>query len=199
MKIRNGFVSNSSSSSFIINYPEKPLRLSEVENYFGGYNAGVEPYIRDLVNYMLWKHQFTNDGKELEQAGLWHCTLPEEKVDEEFNRWESPYYRRSSFSQRCPRHLEYAESYECEGCKYYKKASEKENFEASRESCWGEDLKEWYNQVEKHLGRIRSLTIDDTDYDNRDNLGLSYEDRYTVNDAVGNLFRDHSNVFEEGK
>lgn len=197
MKIRSGFVSNSSSSSFIINYPEKPLRLSEVEDYFGGYNPGVDPYIRDIVNYTLWKHQFTDSGKELEQASLWHCTLPEEKEEED--RWESPYYRRSSFSQRCPKHLEYPESYECENCKYYKKSTELENLESCKENCWGDDLKEWYEQVAKHLGRIRNLSIDDNDYDNSDNLGLSYEDRYTVNDAAGNLFRDHSNIFEEGK
>lgn len=57
MKIRNGFVSNSSSSSYIINYPLRELRLKEVEDYIGGYTEDTPDRYKDIMSYLIWKNQ----------------------------------------------------------------------------------------------------------------------------------------------
>lgn len=57
MKIRNGFVSNSSSSSYIINYPLRELRLKDVEDYIGGYTENTPDRYKDIMSYLIWKNQ----------------------------------------------------------------------------------------------------------------------------------------------
>ena len=60
MKIRNGFVSNSSSSSFIINYPKTELKMEEIVSYFGGFDKRIPEYIQGVITYMLWKSQYNS-------------------------------------------------------------------------------------------------------------------------------------------
>lgn len=52
MKIRNGFVSNSSSSSFIVAFPEKPRSKEDVLKFmFNGKEGGVSGYDNDGLSY----------------------------------------------------------------------------------------------------------------------------------------------------
>lgn len=49
MKIRNGYVSNSSSSSFVIAYD--PLFFGNIKSFFEEFDFGCETYIYDIKDF----------------------------------------------------------------------------------------------------------------------------------------------------
>ena len=52
MKYRNGFVSNSSSASFVLAFPkENPVELKNIEDYFGGFGEELEPEVKDTFAF----------------------------------------------------------------------------------------------------------------------------------------------------
>ena len=52
MKIRNGFVSNSSSSSFVVAFPKKPKNAKDVQEFmFKGKEGGLSAYDYDGLSY----------------------------------------------------------------------------------------------------------------------------------------------------
>jgi len=68
MKIRNGFVSNSSSSSFVIAFPKKPKNFADVyEMMFHGKEGGIQPY--DFVDGMSHTQVSERVWQDLQQKG----------------------------------------------------------------------------------------------------------------------------------
>lgn len=62
MKIRNGFVSNSSSASFVIAFPkDNPIALKDIEEWLGGYNTEIDPMVMDTIGFQFWKTQYFDD------------------------------------------------------------------------------------------------------------------------------------------
>jgi len=75
MKIRQGFVSNSSSSSFIIAFPKKPKSFDDVyDMMFDGKDGGISIYDRDGMSYPqismeVWKD--IKSGLEQKEKDEW--------------------------------------------------------------------------------------------------------------------------------
>lgn len=64
MKFRNGFVSNSSSASFIVALPyDKNIDLKDMSDYLGGVTrcSEVSPIAQDYMIFLIWRNQFFND------------------------------------------------------------------------------------------------------------------------------------------
>jgi len=66
MKIRNGFVSNSSSSSFVVAFPSKPKNDKQVMEFMFGNKivGGISIYDCDTVSYSFIAHRVFEDIKK---------------------------------------------------------------------------------------------------------------------------------------
>lgn len=193
MKIRKGFVSNSSSSSFLINYPRRELRLSEIEDYFGGYNDEIPNHVRDITSYALWKNQFDYDYIiKTEDEEKYGCAMQIQSI---------PY-----LSDKCPRHYWEPKDpedndYSCKGCEYWKPQTIEEALDYRIERAayyeWDEEkesLESFKKDVEENGSRIKELYIDERD---PIDSGISFRDAYKIHNYVGNLFKKHNKITEE--
>ena len=180
MKIRNGFVSNSSSSSFIINYPDKTLRLNEVEDYFGGYKDDIPDTLKDLMSYVLWKNQFNSEWERKEYS-VNDCTL----LDEE-REIKCPYNYRECYEWRC----------EDNDCPYFKSIDKDKVIQDFIDNCWG-DMHEQLVKMKPNIHHLSYLSIDDNNCD--DDVGIGFNERYEINNHAGDIFKCHDNIVEEGK
>lgn len=79
MKIRNGFVSNSSSSSFIIDIPKEDLSLSQVEEYYK-FKEGLDDTTKGVMTFLIWR-----TIKELKRRSSVEGTEFEYGYDDEYS------------------------------------------------------------------------------------------------------------------
>lgn len=196
MKIRSGFVSNSSSSSFIINYPKDILRLKDVEDYFGGYNENIPDHLKDLVSYVLWKNQFDNESFEISDSSSYNCRLLEKIRPYDLS---SPSYE---LAEKCLKSFDYPvppeeSSHNCVGCKYWQIFTDEDFF-----NQLVEEFKQWdpskllmLEVFKKDLGRVRRISIDD---DEPSEYGLTFDEATEIHSEVGNFFKSHDKIIEEG-
>lgn len=179
MKIRGGFVSNSSSSSFIINYPKGILRLSKVEEYLGGYQEDVPEILRDKISYALWKNQFAL-GDTLDDSEVYECEYQNLTPQE--------------MSSKCPHCFRYPGYCAHEECPHWQKISEEEHCEDVIESYYSEEYKNALKEFKKDLGRVRTLSIDDNEA--KEDIGLDYEATYSIVNWGRDLFKSHKKILE---
>ena len=63
MKIRNGFVSNSSSASFVLAFPkDHPVSIDNIENWFGSLSDSLSPEDKGIFTYLVWRSQYFDEN-----------------------------------------------------------------------------------------------------------------------------------------
>ena len=62
MKIRKGFVSNSSSSSFVLAFPkDHSVSIDNIENWFGPLSDSMSPEDKGIFTYLVWRSQYFDE------------------------------------------------------------------------------------------------------------------------------------------
>jgi hypothetical protein len=105
MKIRNGFVSNSSSSSFVVAFPKKPETIEELKHMmFGNVSSGYIECYDDSISEMdctetvfgdLVEHSLTRDEIIEELSGSFHLDgikeddITNSELKEKIRKYES--------------------------------------------------------------------------------------------------------------
>lgn len=190
MKIRNGFVSNSSSSSFIVNYPKDYISLRDVEDYFGGYNKDIPQVLRDRVTYLLWLNQpnLNDDDKKIYRCkftDVWERRRAKygllDEGNEDNSRW---------VEQHCDL---YYDDFICEECPYKVEVTEEEHLKDIMDNTYYGD--EWMKAMEgfkDHLGRVRRFDVANNSDDAR--RGLDYEGVNLLLNYSDELFKSNKNI-----
>ena len=185
MKIRNGFVSNSSSASFVIAFPKNdPVALKDIEEWLGGYDPDIAPEIMDTIGFQFWKTQY----------------FDEEMFRREFNGTGEEYdYHKCNASWKesadvwcCPHSFFTNDdgvptNPTCQKCKYHiieKRIDRGDDYYKVLDDCYGEGLEEW---LEKHKeDKIVYFDIDD----NNPARGIDYNTAYEITSNAYHLFNN---------
>lgn len=197
MKIRCGFVSNSSSSSFLIKYPLKTFSLKDTEKILDKYSDCVPEEVRGIFDYYVWRHQ-----PSYQDISVYECTFKGDKRerDECGSCVFSSNYLYKGF-----------DTGDCENinCKYLKKLDNKEYIEkifenqyeyASDEQInnpvggFWKDLKTLKETIDPKKETLKIIEVDSSEEDEA--VYLSWDDRYKIRDYSEKLFKTHRNIIE---
>lgn len=126
MKIRNGFVSNSSSSSFIVCWNKKPESVEEVKSILFN-NMNTVSYYDYVESTQRLAEEIFNDTKEINKQAL------KDMISEQYDYWDGSWY---SKGYKADEKL----------CKQY----EKEYNAAKEEEEILKNLEKKYNDFEKN-------------------------------------------------
>lgn len=205
MKIRNGFVSNSSSASFVLAFPkDKPVELKDIEDYFGGfcmvngYNEELGPEYKDMFVFELWRSQYFNgdgdrrvssrylfrddDGKVLPvEYTHYQCDAEWKYTKENFCEFNGADTTEDDDIEIPPR--------ACKKCPHFhsEKRIQRDDdyYYVLENNKWNDDLKVW---LEEHKGdRIIELEIDD----NEPPRELPYEVAREITSSAYHIFQKY--------
>lgn len=202
MKIRNGFVSNSSSSSFVLAFPkDSPVELKNIEDYFGGFGAELKPEVRDSFAFEVWASQYFdaegyrkewgeyNPGDDGEYTHYF-CTAPWEYI-----RQNRGFYCYGSFDKKDDDADNFFLPDTCKKCKYLvseKRKRRKDDYYNVLDSSYSDHLKKWLKNHEND--RIIELEIDDNDPPRR----LSWEIADEITRNAYYMFKSDKQAYVSG-
>lgn len=150
MKIRNGFISNSSSSSFILFMPKEKMSVSDIESYFGGYSDELTQKQRSILSIAIWSTQYSTHNFEEERYE------PEDRKTEVIYNCKREHNCTYFFDRRDPD--EYCK--ECKFCKKLERSWRGDDFYELVENPYGdEEIKKRIQ--EKSDYSVYRLEIDD--------------------------------------
>lgn len=164
MKIRKGFVSNSSSASFVIAFPkDKPIALKDIEEWLGGYDTNIDPVVMDIVGFYFWRAQyFDNYISKRDFKGT--CK------EYDFHRCDATWEAMTKEVWNCPKYMEKDEEKgapvmtACRSCKYHtveKRIDRGDDYYRALDFTYSDGALEW---LENHKdNKIVYLEIEDDD------------------------------------
>ena len=207
MKFRNGFVSNSSSASFVLAFPkDSPIELKNIEDYFGGFGEELEPEVRDSFAFEVWASQyfdaegnrkgsnrylFTDDEGKILPADYTHynCTAPWDYIRE--NR---PFLCDGHFDKTDEEDIDIPPKI-CKKCKYLhseKRMQRDDDYYRVLDNTYSDELKKW---LEEHKSdRIVELEIDDSEPPRR----LSWEIADDITRNAYYMFKSDKHAYVSG-
>ena len=191
MKLRNGFVSNSSSASFLIAFPkDNPIALKDIEDWLGGYTTELAPEIMETIGFQFWKTQYFDEDmarREFKGTG--------EKYDYHYcdATWEQ---KRKLWD--CPMCMSKDEAGvptdpDCLKCKYHiieKRIDRRDDYYKALDCVYGDNALEW---LEKHKeDKIIYFEVDD----NNPARGIDYVTACEITSNAEELFQHQTdNVY----
>lgn len=184
MKFRNGFVSNSSSASFLIAFPvDTPVALKDIENWLGGYSSELAPEIMDTIGFQFWKTQyfdeemyrrdFNGTGKEYD---FHKCNATWKQMND---TWYCPHFMYKNEDTGLPNNQN------CENCKYHiieKRIDRGDDYYIALDSCYSDGGLKW---LEKHKDdKIVYFEVDD----NNPARGIDYSTACEITSNAESMF-----------
>lgn len=184
MKYRNGFISNSSSASFLIAFPpHTPIALAHIESWLGGYTKEIAPEIMDAIGFQFWKTQyFDEDMNRRDFKGT------EKEYD--FHKCTATWNQMSREVWGCPRLMSKDSNGSptdsiCQACKYHiveKRIDRGDDYYYALDSCYENEAKAW---LERHKeDKIIYFEVDD----NNPARGLDYNTAREITSNAHILF-----------
>ena len=202
MKYRNGFVSNSSSASFVLAFPkENPVELKNIEDYFGGFGEELEPEVKDTFAFEVWASQYfdaegnrkNQDRYNLEDGSEYthySCTATWDYI-----RQNRGFLCDGSFDKKDDDVYDFFIPDTCKKCKYLhteKRVQRDDDYYNVLDSTYSDELKKW---LEEHKGdRIIELEIDDNEPPRR----LSWEIADDITRNAYYMFKSDKHAYVSG-
>lgn len=192
MKLRKGFVSNSSSASFLIAFPkDNPIALKDIEAWLGGYTAELAPEIMETIGFQFWKTQyfdeemyrrnFNGTGKEYD---FHKCNATWKQMND---TWYCPHFMHKNEDTGLP------DNQNCENCKYHiieKRIDRGDDYYRAFDDNDGEEVKAWLDRHKED--KIIYFEVDD----NTPARGLDYTIAYEITSNARELFNNKTdNVY----
>ena len=190
MKHRNGFVSNSSSASFLIAFPKNgEVLLKDIEAWLGGYNKSLDPVLMTMIGFQFWKTQyfdedmirrdFTETGKEYE---FHKCTA---SWAEKKELWTCPKFD----VDLTPSGERIFATSVCQNCKYHAvetRIDRSDDYYQAIESSYSENALNW---LDRHKDdKIIYFEVDD----NNPSRGLGYDVAVEITSNADRLFEQQT-------
>ena len=190
MKIRNGFVSNSSSSSFILAFPKSDeIKLKNIEDWLGGYSNVLPEEEMEMIGFLFWKTQFfTDEG--------YRRTFEEDEGTYDHHYCDAPYeYLIANRSYYCGWNMSEEDiPAECLACKYHKiekRTNRGDDYYTVKDCLISDEATKW---LEEHKDmKIIDFTVDDNEPGS-----IPYEIANDITSNAEDLFVNPKNVYCTG-
>ena len=187
MKIRNGFVSNSSSASFVIAFPkDNPIALKDIEEWLGGYNPDIAPEVMDTIGFQFWKTQYFDED-------MYRRDFNGTGEEYECHKCNATWTQMTKEVWNCPRYMEKDEEKgipvipACRTCEYHtikKRIDRGDDYYKALDYCCGEGIEDW---LEKHKDdKIVYFDVDDND----PARGIDFDTAYEITSNAFSLFNN---------
>lgn len=184
MKIRNGFVSNSSSASFVLAFPkDNPIALKDIEEWLGGYNTEIDPVVMDTIGFQFWKTQYFDEE-------MYRRDFKGTDEEYEYHKCDATWTQRTKEVWNCPKYMAKDEENgtpvipACRSCKYHtiEKRTDRGDDYYKALDCYGGELEDWL--VKHKDDKIVYFEVDD----NEPARGIDFDTAYEITSNAYSLF-----------